>query len=205
MTTRFDPEAHRYFVGDRPVPGVTAIINDVLPGFKAARWFLDRGAVVHACAALIAQGKDFTLDLSNQSPEDRVAIEGKIAAVRKFIADVKPEFSMVEQRVFSTAYRFAGTLDAVMMFRYRGRPTPAVVDWKGSLDQRVQYQVAGYSLALAESGTQITHGFGVELRNDGSFKMSSVYDLMRGRQQFLALLSVYNMRRDAGIPVEGAV
>ena len=84
-------------------------------------------------------------------------------------------------------------------------PTPAVVDWKGSLDQRVQYQVAGYSLALAESGTQITHGFGVELRNDGSFKMSSVYDLMRGRQQFLALLSVYNMRRDAGIPVEGAV
>jgi len=99
----FDPDAHVYRIRCRPVPHVTGILRDVVPGWQADPWYLSRGRTVHACVALLAAGKSYDLDLSAQSETDRKAIEGKIAAGRKFMADLRPQWHHVELPVFSAA------------------------------------------------------------------------------------------------------
>ena len=59
----FDPIAHEYKIHGQPVPSVTQIISEVIGhGWSAAKWFLDRGKAIHACAAFIAEGKKFKYD-----------------------------------------------------------------------------------------------------------------------------------------------
>lgn len=53
----FDPSTHTYKINDRPVPGVTSVLRDLIPGWSASDWHLNRGRIVHQCAAGIARGK----------------------------------------------------------------------------------------------------------------------------------------------------
>jgi hypothetical protein len=184
----FDAATHSYYIDGRKVPSVTQVLNDLIPGFKAGEWYLNRGQAVHACAALIAQGVEFEHD---------PAIDGQVRAVRRFFAEVKPTVIAVERQVYSARYQYAGTLD--LLATIGGKVM--VVDYKASESAALPYQLAAYSIA------EITdrHGCGVIINEDGSYKMTKVYDLRLYQQGFLALLTAYNIRRGAGIKEGEAV
>ncbi len=195
MPNRFDPATHTYYLttrgAERPVPSVTQIINEVLQldYHGATDWHKERGTAIHACAARIAQGKEFDYD-----PQ----IAGQVAAVRRFFAEVKPVVIAVEQQVYSARYMYAGTYDLFGMIGDR----TVLLDWKATVTATVPLQLAGYSTALGEPASlpyKPSHGIGVELRDDGSYKCSEVYDLRRWVNKFLALRSVYGIKESLGL------
>lgn len=188
----FDHATHTYTIDGRRVPSVTQVLNDVVPGWQASEWHLQRGQAVHACCAILARGEDFDIDLSDQKPEDRADIEGRIDACRKFFAEVHPEVMAVEQTVYSTAYQYAGTFD--LMARIQG--TVVMVDYKSTLTPTVPIQIAAY--AHAHSANML-RGLGVELREDGTYRMSEIYDLRKPFQKWLAVLTAYGVRRECGV------
>lgn len=197
----FDPDTYTYTIDGRAVPSVTTVLNDLLPCFQAGEWYLNRGIAVHACCAMIARGKAFEHD-----PE----IDGQVRACRRFFAEVKPVVIDVERRLYSTRYGFAGTFD--MVCKIDGRVV--LLDWKASFNKSLPYQLAGYAL-LNEGciGNQaIKYGCGVQLCDDGTYHMShekphGFYDLRSYKNGFLALLSAYNIRKNAlkGIACQKAV
>lgn len=181
---RFDADAHRYYLGPREVPGVTRVLGDLLPGYKATDWHLQRGRAVHACCAMVARGIDFSND---------PRIDGQVAACRRFFREVRPLVYEVEKQVCSTLYRYAGTLD--LYCEVAGRK--CILDYKATLTKTVPIQCAAYALTFDSTGPQ--WGVGVELHEDGTYKMSETYKLKLYGQEWLALLTTYNVRQRLGI------
>lgn len=185
MKTFFDPIAHQYFINSRPVPGVTFVLRDLIPGWSASDWYLERGRVVHACAALVARGKTFEYD-----PQ----ISGQVAALRRFFSEVNPVVLDVEKQVYSERWQYAGTLD--LLTHKPGTDAPMILDFKASLTLSVAYQCAAY--ALAHPGRAIKWGCGVEIRENGKYQLGEIYDLRKYQQDWLNLLGSYNVRRKCG-------
>jgi hypothetical protein len=182
---------HKYTINGRPVPSVTQVLGDVLPGWQASEWYMQRGTAVHACAALIAQGKTFRND-----PQ----IDGQVSACRRFFREIRPAVRLVEYRVASVRHGYAGTLDLVAEVG----SWLAVLDWKASIGPAARYQVTAYALALEEmDGRGPRWGCAVELREDGTYRMSEVWDTRRLRAGWLAIVGAYRVRRECGIPERG--
>lgn len=179
--THFDEATHTYTIDRKPVPSVTQVLSDLLPSWQASEWHLQRGQAVHACAAMIALGQDFDFD-----PQ----IEGQVIACRKFFAEMNPAVIDVEKELYSEQYRYAGTMD--MLCRL-GRYT-VVLDWKASFSASLPYQLGGYAIIA-----NVSHGVGVQLLEDGTYRMSEIYGLRRYKTGFLALLSAYNIRKECGV------
>ena len=185
----FDPIKHEYKISGRPVPSVTRVLGDLIPCYHASEWHMERGRAVHACAAMIAKGIEFEHD-----PQ----IDGQVRAVRKFFAEVKPVVCEVEKSVYSHRNMYAGTLD--LLTRVPGGVSLMVLDWKASLALSVPYQLAAYALAFEDEGHRaINLGVGVEIHEDGTYRMSDVYNLRRYKAGFLALLGAWNIRRECKI------
>lgn len=191
MLTEFDEAGHTYRIDGRTVPSVTAVLRDLLPSWQASEWHLQRGRAVHACCAMIARGREFKHD-----PQ----IEGQVKAARLWFAHTAPEILAVEHRMFSRRHQFAGTADLVAVVNDR----PVLVDFKASLTPAVPYQLGAYSVLYGEDERQPAHryGYGVELHEDGTYRMSERYDLRVYGQRFLALLTAFNVRRECGITEE---
>jgi len=179
----FDPEKHEYRIQGRRVPGVTQVLSDLIPGFRASDWYLQRGRAVHAAAAFVARGIAFEHD---------PRIGGQVEAVRKFYREVATIVQFSELQVYSERYQYAGTLDLIYMMN-NGRSLLA--DFKASLTPATIYQCAAYALA---SPVPIRHGVGVELHDDGTYKMSEIWDLKRPTQEWLAMLTVFRIRERLG-------
>jgi len=189
MTTFFDPIKHRYFLNDRPVVSVTQVLRDLIPGWSASDWYLARGRSVHACAAFVARGKNF-----EYPPE----IAGQVAALRQFFAEVKPTMAVVELSVYSLRNQYAGTLD--ILTHKPGTNELMVLDFKASLTRSVPFQVAAYAQAYEDQcGGNIKWGVGVEIGEDGKYRMGTIMDIRIYKRKFLALLSAYHSRRECGI------
>lgn len=176
----------RYTIDGRPVPSVTEIIREIIPGWMPDEWYLDRGTAVHACAALIAKGKDFDAD-----PQ----IAGYVAATRKWFADMKPEVIAVELKVESAAFQYCGRLD--LLASIGGKRV--VVDWKSGPVNTTWLQLAGYSAALPRELTPTNYGMEVVLHDDGTYKASPLLDLKRARNEFLAMRTVYGIKQRLGL------
>lgn len=188
----FDEPTHSYTVNGIAVPSVTTVISGVLgtgyDGVPDAEYYMGRGKAVHACAALVAQGVEFEHDH---------AISGFVLAVRKFFADFKPQPIAVETPVGSARYRYAGTFDLLAKIDRRH----VLIDWKSSLEEkRCILQLAGYAIAQQETlGECCSHGMGVWLRNDGTYKTTGIKPLAVECGKFLNVLSVYGIMRDMGV------
>lgn len=183
MLGSYDDASHAYAINGRPVPGVTLVLSDLLPGFRASDWHLQRGRAVHACAAMVAKGIAFEHD-------PRVA--GQVEAIKRFLREVKPEILAVETQVYSERYQYAGTLD--LACRINGRLL--VADYKASLTPATIYQLAAYAGACP--GGDFKHGVGVEIHDDGTYKLSETWELKRAFQEWLSLLSAYRIRERCG-------
>ena len=182
---------HKYSINGRTVPSVTQVLGDLIPGWSASDFYLGRGRAVHQCAALIAHGKQFSYD-----PQ----IEGQVKALRRFFSEVKPVVIESEFQVYSARHQYGGTLDLLMDGRQN-----VIADFKSTLTSTVPYQLAAYALAQNEMGLPIVNrGYGVEIRENGTYKMSEVYDLRKYQQDWLNLLGSYNVRRKCGIKEEAA-
>ena len=178
----FDPEKHEYRINGRRVEGVTQVLRDILPGWKASEFFLGKGRAVHAAAAFVARGIAFEHD---------PRISGQVEAVRKFFREVKPTVIAVEQPVYSTRYLYGGTLDAVLII-----DRSLVVDYKAHVTKATVYQCAAYSLALPKF---VRHGIGIEFHDDGTYKMpDEIWDLKRPAQEWLAMLTTFRIRERLG-------
>lgn len=187
----FDDVKHEYRLDGRLVPNVTKVLADLLPGFRASDWHLQRGRAVHACAALVAKRKAFEHD-------PRIA--GQVEAVRRFLREVKPEILAVEMPVYSERYQYAGTLD--LDCEIDG--IPLLGDYKAGLTPATIYQCAAYAQALLETtGRRIKKGVGIEIHDDGTYKLSEVWDLKRAGQEWLHLLGAHNIRARLGYTNKG--
>lgn len=178
----FDSITHIYKINGHVVPNVTAVLADLIPGWRASEFFLGKGRAVHACAAMVARGIAFEHDLR---------IAGQVEAVRRFFRYVQPEVVEIEQQVYSERYLYAGTTDLVAIIN----KWPMIVDYKATITASTIYQCAAYALAYPET---IRHGVGVELHEDGMYKLSEVWDLKRAKQEWLALLTTYRIRERLG-------
>jgi len=188
IDTGFDDSLHEYRIGGAKVPSVTQVLGDLLPTWQASQWHLDRGRAIHACAAMIARGLEFDHDQQ---------IDGPVAALRKFWAEIRPEAYEIELQVYSLRYRYAGTLDLFALVR----ATPVLLDYKSSITPAAEYQLAAYNVALQETKPQCRPGrwgIAVEIRENGTYQLAQ-YDLRPAINKWLNLLSVYNIRRQAGI------
>jgi hypothetical protein len=180
----FDHDRHEYRLSGLRVPSVTQVLGDIVPGWQADAWYLERGTAVHACAAMIARGEDFDFD-----PQ----ISGQVAAIRRFFKEVCPNVFAVEKMVYSRRYLYAGTFDlsAIVGRRF------LLIDWKASIGPAVRWQLAAYSLAYREcskTGNVPRHGCAVQINDDGTYKMGEVYDLKRLENEWLAMRTVYGIR-----------
>ena len=180
----FEEASHTYRIDGEPVPSVTQVLGDLLPGYQASEWHMQRGTAMHACAAMIAQGVQFAHD-----PQ----LDGRVAALRAFFRDIPLKVQAVEQRLYSQAYRYAGTCDLVGELAGKR----VVLDWKSTLTPAAKWQVAAYGQVLG-----INYGLAVEIRDDGTYRMSEVWNLARAKGQWLSLLAAYNIRRECGITKE---
>lgn len=190
----FDAETHTYRIGGRVVPGVTGIIKETVGvSWEADQWYLTRGQAVHAAAALIAKGKSFTCD---------PRIEGFVAALRAWFAFYRPVVLMVEEQVYSERHLYGGTLDLLCTLPDYAKLGAVMVDWKNSLDEdRAAMQMGAYS--LCNHGKPVRWGFGVELHEDCTYRMSKQMDLRRASNDFLNLRSTYSIRERLGVLNKG--
>lgn len=185
----FDSDKHEYTIGGNIVPGVTQVIEDVVgSGFEfASDWHKQRGKALHACAPFVAKGLDFKYD---------PRLEGKIQALRKFFAEVKPDIQGMEEPLFSKIYGFAGRPDFMAKIGQRN----CIGDWKSSVDKtRLKLQLGGYSVLYGAnkcwSHLLVNYGVGIELKDNGKYKMTEPIDLRIARNEFLALLTTYKIKR----------
>lgn len=188
MNLEFDPVEHRYSIDGKTIPSVTQVIADVVgSGFEfVSDWHKQRGVALHACAPFVARGEDFNYD---------PRLEGKIQALRKFFAEVKPEIKGMEEPLFSKIHGLAGRPDFIAKIACLN----CIGDWKSSLDTiRLTLQLGGYSLLYQSDmpqGKVINYGVGVELKDNGKYKLTPVIDLRIARNEFLALLTTYKIKR----------
>ncbi len=182
---------HEYCLNGERVPSVTQIISEILGiVWVCAEWYLDRGKAIHACAALIAEGKEFKFD-------DRIS--GYVAAIRKFFDDVKPElpYGYGEKMVVSNLFKYAGTID--LPCKISGKKV--IVDYKsGSIDdERLRLQCGGYSQGFDETvGEPINFGCGVKLNDNGTYSMTELFPLRTPRNEFLSLRTAYKIKERIG-------
>lgn len=183
-TLTFREEDHSYWLGNRRLPGVTETISRLAPHRQVDEWYLQRGSAVHAAVALSLQG-----ELDPESVDPR--IQGRIDSVMKFIRDTALTPMLLETKLASVRYQFAGTLDFL-------GTTPdglkILADWKGSLCPQVEPQMGAYHLLLQESGETCSQAVAVETHDNGTYK-ARWFDkraLARASQTFLAFLTARN-------------
>lgn len=181
-TYSFDEETHEYRIDGRVVPSVTQVMGEILgQPWQATEWHLQRGRAVHACCALIAEDKEF---------ENDPQIDGQVEACRKFMKDSGAYIEDIEKPLYSVQYNFAGTPDLITSEGHK-----IIIDYKATLTKAVEIQLGGYGILKPKA----KFGLGVQLNDDGTFKLTHLIDLKRPRQKFLGLLSAYNTKKGLGM------
>jgi hypothetical protein len=184
----FDEKTHSFILDGFKIPSVTQIIAETTgTAWKAAPWYMERGKAIHACAAFIAQGKEFKYD---------ERLSRYVAALRKFFKEVNPEVLGKEIRVSSQTFQYAGILDlACKIYAHY-----SIIDWKHSCDKiRIPLQLGAYSQAYKETfGKEINSGYGVEIHENGTYVMTERIDLRIPRNEFLSLRTTYRIKERCG-------
>ncbi len=142
---------HRYFYRGQRVPGVTEVISDLkLADYsRVSPRHQDLGSVLHACCALIAEGR---LDWATVDPAiepearefeawfDRICEHGRLKPL------------VIEGMMYEPDRQFAGQTDLGLAFTEEGDARIIVVDVKrGAADKTVRLQLAGYGLLCART------------------------------------------------------
>lgn len=186
MTLRFDEATHTYTLDGMVVPSVTGVLGPIQPDYSYATTEL--GSAVHA---LTEQWDIGIIDLASSVPEDCAA---HLRAWRLFRHEHAFVPLHIEERVFNSLHRYAGTVDrigtwgegdsVVILDIKTGDPAP----WHG-------VQLAGYVLAAERMGL-VARGItriGVYLAGDGTYRVREYSDAS-DFPAFLAALTLNNWK-----------
>lgn len=188
----FDQERHEYRLDGRKVPGVTEVLDQLVDFRFVKAEVLERarrlGTAVHVACELHDKG---TLDESTVVP----AVAPYLAAYRKFLAEVAPEWRGVEEKVCHELHRYAGTLDR-RGFVFKRR---AVLDIKsGAATATVGLQTAAYLEAhdsIYGADVDSPARFALYLREDGTYALEEIKTSRQNDfRTFLSALNLYNWR-----------
>lgn len=196
MELLLDPVKHEYTLGGEKLPGVTAVLDQMVDFRFVKEADLERarqlGTAVHVACQLHDERR---LDEATVHP----VVAPYLAAYRRFIAEAKPEWHGIEELVYHEVHRYAGTLDR------RGSlfGSKAVLDIKsGAPTATVGLQTAAYLEALYSRIAATADGckrYALYLRDDETYiceevKTSRANDF----RTFLSALNLYNWRKSNG-------
>ena len=196
----FDEATHTYSLDGKKLPSVTEICGllnnwgDINPAIlmQAAR----RGTVVHEYCELADYGVD----------EDGIEVEpylgGYVIAYMRFLRDYRPLWEMVEQKVYSEQFGFAGTLDRFGTID--GKPVLLDIKTSSSVNklQKIIWacQLSAYQLLLAKEGEDIRR-WNLVLKRDGKYQIIDASESEKryafsGFTLFNTLLLIYKIIND---------
>ena len=189
---------HRYLLGDRELPGVTAILQDVGLADFSAPWFTEdvktRGQLVHAAIALDIEG-----DLDDETLDP--VLVPYVSAWRQFLADTSSVVEHSERFVCDPAVGYAGTLDAIVRSsEANGRVRRTVLDFKPALYPSVGPQVAAYARcasALYDEPT-VLHRAALVLTPNGQYRLHPLME-RADEMLFIAALRIFQFRQQHGL------
>lgn len=167
----FDEATHTYTLCGIRLPSVTEITRFCAYDYKSDRpWLAEaaaiQGTAVHEACALIDYGED---------PEETPEIAGYLKAYRRFLADYKPEWKLIEHPIGSILLGYAGTLDRFGTID----GAPAILDIKtGQLhDAALSAQLTAYA-ELRQTETFLLPPepalYALKLSNDGTYILKRV-------------------------------
>ena len=183
----FDPKTHSYYISGSPVPSTTQVIKEAgLLGDTShySPEAAQRGTLVHEATAMYDRSE---LDVETLDPQ----LMPYLNAWVKFCADTGMEPVIIEQQLYTSDYRFAGTIDRA--WPAQSGKHLVVCDIKtGALPVWLPLQLGGYSLLC-----NALEGMGVELRDDGTYRAQSYgpKEIIEARKVFLAALTVTHWKR----------
>lgn len=167
----FDEATHTYTLDGIRLPSVTEVTRFCAYDYKSDRpWLAEaaarRGTAVHEACALIDYGEE---------PEETPEIAGYLKAYRRFLADYKPEWKLIEHPIGSILLGYAGTLDRFGTID----GAPAILDIKtGQLhDAALSAQLTAYA-ELRQAETFLLPPepalYALKLSNDGTYILKRV-------------------------------
>jgi hypothetical protein len=167
------------------VPSVSGILRDLrlIPDYPEIEYYRKRGTAVHLATCLYDQGKLAEVD-------DR--LRGYLDAWKEFLDCSGFQASLIEHRVHSEQWKYAGTLDR--MGQLGGKST--LLDIKsGSIAGYAALQLSGYRRALSEcDGIDTERRVAVQLLPDGKFKIKEFMDHAGDDRTWLQALSLHHWR-----------
>lgn len=195
----FDPISHKYTRDGIVIPSVTQVI-DPLVSFYAPAEVLEaariRGSIVHS----LTEGIDMGLMAVQDAYDDaeKCDLLGYVKAWEKFKQDTGAYPFVIEERVFSLLYGYAGTLDRICKFVTSSDIW--LVDIKtGILMPEHALQTAAYEQAYREANPlpKITHRMCVQLKSDGTYT-TKTHKSKTDLGAFLAALTLRTWREQNG-------
>lgn len=186
---------HTYWDGNIRVPNVTTIMTPVVDYSMVREEVLARksaiGRAVHTACEYYDQD-----DLDWDSLPDEIIPYVEAWAEFSEKSNIKVEY--VEQRVFHSRLRYAGTLDVIGNVNGESwlidRKTTCV------LSPSVGIQTAAYQQALlSQSGTLVHRRFAVQLKKDGKYCVKEYSD-PDDWPVFVSLLTLYNWNQKHAKP-----
>jgi hypothetical protein len=193
---RFEPNEHRYFLGEDELPSVTTVLRPLYDFSMIDPEVLERkrqiGEAVHKAVELSLAGD---LDESSIDP----VWAGYFAGWKQFVADTgvtDADIGEAEQPMFHPVYRFAGTPDMTIHLNRKW----GVLDLKttATLEPPVALQTAAYRELLNVNTDRSQHKletrYALQLRENGTYRLEEYKD--KGDWSvFLSLLTVANWKR----------
>lgn len=166
---QFDPESHRYTVDGRNVISVTTVLKRAGlfdPSLYSPEAAI-RGTYVHQACELDDRG-----ELDEESLDQTLA--GYLAGWRRFCDETRFQPELIEERVYSPTYQFAGTIDRVGLAGNR----MVILDIKSGVPHPSHaIQLAGYQLAFRDAtGRLVLNRWGVYLDPTGGYTIREFRD-----------------------------
>jgi len=173
----FDADKHEYRLDGKKLPSITEIVG-MLSNFGKVnpaiiRHASRRGTIVHELCELVDYGVE--TDGIECPPE----LVNYVMAYMHFLRDYKPDWEMIEQKVFSEDEQIAGTLD-----RYGyidGKPWIVDIKTTSSVSRadKVKWaaQLAGYRLMLDPTKEKGVRCMIVHLKKDQKYTVYTVSEI----------------------------
>ena len=178
---KFDVDQHKYFLGDREIPGVTTIMKGL--NLIDDRWFTEEsretGTAVHEILELYDKGIKV---------EPKHALIGYLSAYQAFLSENSSLYvKEIEKTVYEPNMSYCGKLDRIMINCDTGQKF--LIDIKtGAPLRNHKLQCSAYALAARDKSLLIG---GLYLTADGKYKFK-LYPRMDS--VWRSVMKVYNFK-----------
>lgn len=192
---RYEEEGHRYFIGEKEIPGVSAVLQ--ASGIVDSRWYKPdsghKGQMVHRACTLHDQNI-----LNHETVDDEIV--GYLDAWESFLFDTGAEIIGMEYIIGDAALGYAGRADRKI--KLPNLIPPMVLDLKtGAAAEWHKLQVAGYArgdkYANGDEWTDLAVGT-LYLKKTGKYKLETMSALSMATyvHQFVELVHQYHLGED---------